>query len=287
MTADGSTVLADLLAEHGPKLSRASRAIAEHLAAVAVGELPFLSAEQIARATGTSDVSVTRAARSLGFSGLPELKRVATREHRRTTPPSERVSQQLAALGPDLAGGLPKIYEAAREAIGDSAVVLAPDEVATAVSLITAADTVWCVGFGTAGAAALHLADMLSRTGVRTRWTRSTGFDLANTLVGLRADDVVVVFHAASPLPDLDALVGVCADAGVPVILVSGTQLAEAMAGRVAARLACVGSASRLAGWTVSAVLVAEALTLSVAQHLGDGPRRTHERLHDLRERLA
>lgn len=287
MTGDGSTVLAELLAEHGPKLSRASRAIAEHLAAVPVGELPFLSAEQIARATGTSDVSVTRAARSLGFTGLPELKRVATREHRRSTPSGERMTQQLAALGPDLADGLPKIYEAAREAIADSAQVISPGEVAAAVSLVTAADTVWCVGVGTAGAAALHLADVLGRTGVRTRWTRATGFDLANTLVGLRAGDAVVLFHAATPLPDVDALVGACAATGVPVVLVSGTQLAEAFEGRVAARLACVGSASRLAGWVVSAMLVAEALTLGVAQRLGDGPRRTHEHLHDLRARLG
>lgn len=284
--ADGN-VLEERMRTYGAKLPRAERTIAEYLLGVASEELPFLGASQIAAATGTSDASVIRTARSLGFSGLPELKRVASRARKLETSRAERLDAHLTALGDDVQGVAGAFHDAMRELLDDNEQLLDLAALERASSAVRAAQAVWSVGIGTSGAAALHLADQLTRAGHPARWTRATGFDLANELLGVRPDDVVVLFHAARPMREFSGLLSWAKAAGVRVILVTGTQLAEKHAHDVFAVLRCVGTASELARWTIAAVQLAELLAVVVAASEPSRSADASRRLAEIRRSIA
>lgn len=279
--------LSERLRRHGAKLPRAERAIAEYLVTVLPDELPFLNASQIAEATGTSDASVVRAARSLGFTGLPELKRVASRAHRSHTERAERVDARLTALGDDVAVVTTAFHESMQELLDDNGHLLDLSEIERARTTIRSAQTVWAIGVGTSGAAALYLADQLTRAGHPARWTRATGFDLANELQAVLPGDVVVLFHAARDAREFTDVITWARRAGIPVVLVTGTQLADRHGHEVAATLRCVGTASELARWTIAAVHLAELLAVVVST---DDPARSadaNRRLTELRRALT
>src|SRR5215831_11719712 len=63
----------DRVAALGPELSPVSRRIAEYLL-TAGPEVVLLSAAELASALGTSDASVVRTAKALGYDGLAELR---------------------------------------------------------------------------------------------------------------------------------------------------------------------------------------------------------------------
>ncbi|GAB3600549.1 MurR/RpiR family transcriptional regulator [Microbacterium tumbae] len=282
-----SEPLAARLRTHGKTLSRAERIIAEYLAAVPPDELPFLNASRIAEATGTSDASVTRAARSLGFTGLPELKRVASRPHRFRTSRAERIDAHLSSLGDDTASVAAAFHASVRELLDDNEALLDTAELERARAVIRSARTVWSIGIGTSGAAAMHLSDQLTRTGHPSRWTRATGFDLAGELLAARPEDALVLFHAARPAREFTDLLEWAAQVGVPVVLVTGTQLAERHRHQVAASLRCVGTASELARWTIAAVQLAELLAVVVAAEEPARSADAHRRLAEFRDVLS
>src|SRR5215469_14968076 len=61
-------------------------------------EVAFLSAAELARRLGLSDATVIRAARSLGYSGLPELKRELMELVRSRMSPARQAERSLEAV---------------------------------------------------------------------------------------------------------------------------------------------------------------------------------------------
>lgn len=102
MSDDNNMLLRDRFQQHKSKLSRSELAVAEYLLATPIDILIFESAEDIAAKSGTSDATVIRAARRLGFTGLPELKRLSSRNMAKSVPTTERLSQRFRATGDDL-----------------------------------------------------------------------------------------------------------------------------------------------------------------------------------------
>ena len=99
-TSDAASgVLKQHFDRHRAQLSRSELAVAEYLVALPIDVLIFKSAEEIASDAGTSDATVIRTARRLGFSGLPELKRICSRAMARTIPTSDRLEQRFRGTG--------------------------------------------------------------------------------------------------------------------------------------------------------------------------------------------
>lgn len=280
-------LLVERLRERGSALSRAERVVAEFLVTVPVEDLPFLGAARIAELTSTSDATVTRTARRLGFSGLPELKRVATRPARLAVASSDRLVKQAEMLGDDVSTIAATFTESLRELVDDNAAALDIHAFTRARDVIAAARTVWAIGVGTSGAAAQYLADRLTRIGHPARWTRASGFDLASELLAVRPDDAVVLVHAASDSRDFDAVVTWARTAAVPLVLITGTRLGERHRADADAVITCAGTASQIVRWTVSALHTAELVALIVSA--GDRERavEANHRLGSTRDLLV
>lgn len=247
------------------QLSRSELIVAEHLIGMPLEVLIFRSAEEIAVETGTSDATVIRTAKRLGFSGLPELKRICGRSLASTTPAGQRLEQRLLATGSDIARVKRQMFAEAQEALKSSEELADVHDLDRAISLLEPADTVWCLGFGTAEVIAKHCAIGLSRTGTRTRTCGASGFTLANELIDLRRGDAIVLFHALRDTSELKLIVKQAEAAGIPLVLVSGVQLQALYADRVSVVLRCVGVQSKLASWNLSAMVIADILCYGVA----------------------
>lgn len=286
MNDDRQSVLWDRLQQHKSKLSRSELAVAEYLAATPVDVLIFQSAEDIALKSGTSDATVIRAARRLGFTGLPELKRLSSRSMAKSVATTERLSQRFRATGDDLCTITKRVFTTVHEIMTSSEETLDIDSLSHAMQLIDRADTVWCLGMGRSEVEAKHCSIALSRIGLRTRHNGASGFALANELIDLRVDDVVVLFHTARDTAELRLVVRQVSDLGCRVVLVCGVQLTELYRGKVSAVLTCVGSATGLASWTLGAIVVSDILAYGIAARNQDRALSTRRRLAALREQI-
>lgn len=282
-----SAVLKEHFDRHRLQLSRSELVVAEYLVAMPIDILIFKSAEEIATETGTSDATVIRASRRLGFSGLPELKRICNRVIAKTVPTSERLEHRFRATGDNLTKVAAQVFSTAREILTSTEEQLDGEAVTAAVSILEVADTIWCLGFGTAEAEAKHCAVALSRAGLRTRCSGASGFTLANDLLDLRPSDVIVMFHALREGAELNLVVDQLRSLGCKVILVCGVQLRARYADRVSVVLTCVGSPSKLASWTIGAVAIGDLLAYGVAVRNQKQALEAKERLADLRSRMA
>ncbi|MCL6705936.1 MurR/RpiR family transcriptional regulator [Pseudomonas sp. R2.Fl] len=286
MDNDNHTVLRDHFQRYKAKLSRSELAVAEYLLATPLDVLIFQSAEDIAAKSGTSDATVTRAARRLGFSGLPELKRLSSRAMAKSVPTTERLSQRFRATGDDLHVITRRIFSTVHEIMTSSEESLDIASLAHAMQLLDHADTVWCLGIGRSEVEAKHCSIALSRVGLRTRHSGSSGFSLANELIDLRAEDVVVLFHTARDTAELKLVVNQVSELGCRVVLVCGAQLTELYRDKVSAVLTCVGSATGLASWTLGAIVVSEILAYGIAARNQDRALDTRKRLAQLRGQI-
>lgn len=279
-----SSVLREHFEEHRTKLSRSELAVAEHLVKMPIDVLIFRSAEEIAAETGTSDATVIRTAKRLGFSGLPELKRVSGRVMARTISTSERLEQRFRATGNDLEKVATQMFATAREVLTSTEEQMDGAMLASAISIVEEADTVWCIGMGTAEVEARHCAIALSRAGMRTRCSGASGFTLANELIDLRPADVIVMFHAVRETAEFKLIVRQLGDIGCKVILVCGVQLRANYADKVSAILTCIGSPSKLASWSIGAIVMADLLAYGVAVRNQQQATDAKRRLADLRD---
>lgn len=269
--------------ENRKKLSRSEALVAEYLLGLRLDVLVFKSAEEIASETGTSDATVIRTAKRLGFSGLPELKRVCGRFLAKASPASERLEQRLRATGNDLTKVAKHMFREAEEALRSTAELSDPVQLSKAVAIVESSDTVWCVGLGTSEVVARHCTIALSRVGIRSRFTGGSGFTLANDLLDVRSGDSIVLFHALRDTADLKLVLSHGDTTQVPVILVSGVQLNAKYANHVAAALKCVGVSSKLASWSLGAIVIIDLLAHAVALNSPDRAFQARERLSGLR----
>lgn len=242
------------------------------------------SAAELAARTGTSDATVVRTARSLGYGGLRELKRalldmLTTRrdpalvlDQRLERLSGTRVFDQVLSDSVDLLRQLPETLDAG-----------AFD---TAVRLVEEAGRTVVYGIGPASATARYCALELGRMGRRCAVVEATGFRLADDLLGIAADDVVVVFAPLRLFREIDVLLDQASEVGAPVVVVTEA-VGESVGDRAQAVLTTPPSTSGSASENLASWLVAHALSMELAARDRTGSVAAHQRLNRLRRAVA
>ncbi|SDZ35215.1 transcriptional regulator, RpiR family [Saccharopolyspora shandongensis] len=267
-------------------LSRAEQKVARYLLNMPQEQLVFATAEELGQHTGTSDATVVRTARKLGYSGLPELKREAGRALVTTVAPATRLEQRLASIGPDLERAMATVFTEARDELENTLAALKLEDVRTAVSLLSHAREVMAFGVGGSELGARHLALRLNRLGRRARFVGSTGFRLADDLLLLGRDDVVVIYLPGRALPELEVLLDHAQVVGARRILISERRLAKQFAPQLDVALYAAGGAGRVAAESTSALTLTDLLVHGVATLHETQAVETRNTLTSLRERL-
>jgi DNA-binding MurR/RpiR family transcriptional regulator len=262
-------------------MSRAERIVAEYLRDHGRRAI-FATAEQIGTVTKTSDATVVRTAKSLGFSGLLDLRRSLAAEVVVETSPVRQFHDE----GENGGSAVARVFTEAAERLAATWRLVEDDEFAAAVALLDEAREVLAFGLGGSGLLARYLALRLTRMGRRARASWATGFQLADDLLGLRADDVVVLYTPARLLAEIEVVLDHAHAVGARVLLVSSS-LGAQFADRVDVTLAAPQSTSNFTGEMLSAEVLTDALLLQLGS--GDETRATRasELLTSLRSELV
>jgi DNA-binding MurR/RpiR family transcriptional regulator len=97
---DNPASLEERVVARQESLSAAERRVARYLADHPE-EVAFSSAETLGRATETSDATVIRTVKALGYTGLPALKKILQSTVRERLTPAGRFGKDLDNLGDD------------------------------------------------------------------------------------------------------------------------------------------------------------------------------------------
>lgn len=245
----------------------------------------LVSAADMARAIGTSDATVIRTARKLGFSGLEELRRALAGDLRRDLSLSDRVANALRQSGEGPAGALSQSIQILRATL-DALEETDAADLEAAITILCQARRAHIFGIGPSGHIAGYLATQLVRLGCDARALRHTGLQFADDLIGIGAGDAVLAMAYDRPYPEVTALFDCAIALDVPLILVTspGPILPDYRADLV---LRVARGRSDGFGLHAGTLALLEAIAVAFAARQPDNARSSLDRLNAARARLS
>jgi DNA-binding MurR/RpiR family transcriptional regulator len=249
-------------------------------------EALIASAAALAKQTGTSDATVIRTARTLGYSGLADLRRKLAAELKVDLSPAARLRRTLGEVRRDGATALAvmidvhvRALEALRQDIGAS-------DFAKTTALLAKSRRVAVFGIGPSSAIADYFATQLRRFGVESISLTQTGLLLADGLNTLRKGDLVIAMAYSRVYREIDALLAHASRVGARKILLTDT-LGAALRHRVDLVLQVArGKADWFSTHTATLGLI-EALLVGLAARRPTGIVSSLKKLNELRAQVT
>jgi DNA-binding MurR/RpiR family transcriptional regulator len=278
--ANATDELAGRLAR-SESLAPAERRLAEGLLELGP-DAALLSAAAIAERLGTSDATVVRTAKALGYRGLADLRRaLATRAPE--PPLGERLRRTLEQAPPDelLAASLDR-HLAALDALNRG---VSPQQFQDVVSVLAHSRRVVWRGVGPSAHLASYAELLSQRIGKPSIALVHTGTAFADELLAVSPDDAIVVFAYGRLQSHVQVLIDHAARVGAPVVLVTDTRGRTPVGVHTTLR-AGRGTPGLFASHAVTLVVI-EALVLAVAATDRAGSDASLEMLNELRAELA
>lgn len=245
-----------------PNLSNAEQHVAktfmQRKAAVVLS-----SAVQIAELSRSSDATVVRTAKSLGYTSLSALREALLID---LMAPSlgDRLAQTLDDSEKDASGPLHHVIGVHEEILTLLKTQDMADRLERGSRIMAAADRRHVFGIGPSGAIAQYAALQFNRIGFPTSALTIPGVGLADGLAGLGKHDAVLMLAYGPLYREAEVTLDEAERMGLPVILISD-DLGEVVGDRVAELLPVPrGRANHLAMHS-GTVLLIEAMTLSLA----------------------
>jgi DNA-binding MurR/RpiR family transcriptional regulator len=244
------------------------------------------SAADIAAQVNTSDATVVRTVKQLGYSGLPQLRRATKSEWALSYNPRAVLQERLATINTETGSVLDLLVKDATDVLRETSTLNPPATVSRATTIVAEARTVLVVGFGRAGTLADHLALGLNRIGHHAQAATNAGFRLADDLAALSDTDTVVLLAPLRFLTEIRVAINHATAIGATTVLITET-LGERLANDVTVVLNTAGSRHRLVSETVATIAVLDALLLGVATTSADRALNHWATLNQLRADLA
>jgi DNA-binding MurR/RpiR family transcriptional regulator len=190
-------------------------------------EVLIASAAILAANTDTSDATVIRTARALGFSGLDELRRSLADELRRSLSPADRLTRTLDQVGTSVANAFYLTLDIHAQSLESLRRTVTPQMFEHAVETILHAERVLVFGLGPSSAVANYFVIQLGRFGLTAHCLSNSGLLFADDLQKLRAGDLIVMLAYGRVYAELGALLDEIAVHGLRSILVTDSLAAK------------------------------------------------------------
>lgn len=249
-------------------------------------EVLVASASALAAKIGTSDATVIRATKALGFAGLDALRQQLAAELRSNLSPASRLARTLGEVGDNPRSAFGMTLDIHVKALEDLRRDVSPELFQTAVDRLLAARRVVIFGIGPSSAMADYFAVQLGRFGIDSASLTQTGLLLADGLHRLRAGDLVIILAYSRVYQELEALLGRARSLGLATMLLTDT-LGAALRKRVDLILPVErGRADQLSMHTATLGLI-EALLVGVAAQRATDTVANLKSLNDLRAQLV
>jgi len=204
--------------DHSGRLTEADRRIIEIMLGQQ-GEAAFLSAAQLAERAQVHETTATRLAQKLGFSGYPDLRAQLQKELLEGQDAAQRMRRSVAKVADG--GYLADLVAGEIAALENLLRCVSQEDLDSAAARIAAARRVFIFAQGHATATAVFLQRRLDRFGMTTVMLTGRGRDVAEKLVSLTADDLVLVLAFRKPPASYPALIAHARDTGAATLLIS------------------------------------------------------------------
>jgi DNA-binding MurR/RpiR family transcriptional regulator len=264
-------------------LRPAERVVAQYLLESGPEAL-VMSAAALAQQLGTSDATVVRTARSLGFSGLGELRRALASRGSAEPRLAERLHRTLTGTPPDalLANGVANL----RVGLQSLEERIAPQDFERAVTVLASRERVVWRGVGPSACLADYGRLLCERVGKKSSSLVHTGTSFADELLALHAEDAVVLLAYGRPQVHIDVLLDRAEAVGAPVVLLTDTTNRR-LVGRVEIALQSGRGIPGLFASHATTLVVLEALVLGIAASNRPAAEASLELLNSFRAALA
>jgi DNA-binding MurR/RpiR family transcriptional regulator len=280
-TATFDERIASQLDQMSPAEQRVARVFQENRE-----EVLFASAAALAAKASTSDATVVRTTKVLGFAGMVDLRRTLAAELKQSLSIVSRMSQTLQEVGDDLRAAFDLTLDIHVESIQSLRRDIATESFREAVSLIGNARRVVIFGIGPSSSMAAYFATQLGRFGIDTASLTRTGLLFADDLRTLRAGDVLVAMAYGRVYRELAVLLDEADRQGIRKLLLTDN-LGPKLRRRVDLVLPVArGRADMLSMHTATLGLL-EALLIGIATQRPEETVQSLEDLNRLRERIV
>ncbi len=182
-------------------------------------EVLISSAAALAAKAETSDATVVRATKALGFAGLDELRRTLAAELRSSLSAADRLSRTLREIGDDLQAAFDVTLNIHVNALESLRRDINPEQFRAAVTRLVDARRVLVFGIGPSSAMAEYFVIQLARFGLEAASLTRTGLLFADDLQRLREGDLVIILAYGRVYRELAALLDKARKCGAGTIL--------------------------------------------------------------------
>jgi DNA-binding MurR/RpiR family transcriptional regulator len=249
-------------------------------------EVLISSAAALAAKAETSDATVVRATRALGFPGLDELRRTLAGELRSSLSPAERLSRTLGEIGDDLFAAFNMTLEIHAGSLESLRRSIAPDLFEKAVAAVAGAARVLVFGLGPSSAIADYVVIQLGRFGLIAEALSNTGLLFADDLRRLREGDLVVILAYGRVYAELAALLDEIVRLRLRSFLITDT-LADTLRDRVEFVLPVPRGRAEMLSMHTATLGFIEALLVGVATRRPAQTLASLQALNQMREKLG
>lgn len=248
-------------------------------------EVVVSSASELAALANSSDATVVRTAKSLGYAGFPELKKSLITSLSRRRNPAEVLNDRMASYE-SIDKGLGKALDDTISMTEQLREEVSLADWAKSIELLSSAPRVFSYGIGPAMSLASFMALSLSRIGIDTRLVSMSGFRLADDLIQIRANDVVLIFAPLRLFREIDVTIDSANAAGAKVIVVTEA-LGLALANRVDAILTTPQTTTNSSSELAAGLILGHALVLAIAADNKEQSLQSLNRLNELRTQVS
>jgi len=208
--------LSNVLSRLSPAELRVARNIAQRKDRVLLA-----SAAQIAEMAGTSDATLVRMVRTLGYDALAEMREDLLADLTGGTTPATRMQHSIEAAGTEPARLLEHVIGIQEDQLKALRMPAIAQQFGIAIDLLSQAATCHVFGLGPSGAMADYLALQLTRVGLPGRALTRSGIGLADQLLAFRPGDVVMVIAYAPLYREVSVVLDRAEAMALPVLLIS------------------------------------------------------------------
>lgn len=272
--------LRTLVEDNSDRLTPADRRVLEVLLSHPT-EAAFLRAEEVAERAGVHQAQATRLAQRLGFGGYPDLRSALQSELLGGIGPAERVRRRLEQTEGEM---LASLVEGELTALSELPRHVGQSDLDDVADRLSRARRVFCYGHGNAVVLVELVQRRLRRFGVDTVVLDGPGRDVAERLLGLTGDDVVLAFAFLRAPATLEPLLGYAAERGAATVVVTDT-LGSLTPTPTVVLAAPRGGGREYQSLTVP-MAITNALVLSIARSAPDSSISSLDRLSSLLERF-
>jgi DNA-binding MurR/RpiR family transcriptional regulator len=281
--SDENTTSSSLASRSALLTSAIERSVVEFLLASGP-QVGAMSAREIAQAVGTSDATVIRTARSLGFAGFRDLRRFVASQSTEV-PIEERLRKSLDAVeDPD--AELRANIERQGGALMTMIERIPESEFREANQIIERAPYVWWSGVGPSAFLAGYGAFLFRRLGKDSGALTHAGFDGADELLSVKSGHAIIVLAYGRLHRHVRVLLERAEEVGSEVIFVTDSVSLSAE-WRISVRLLSGRGRQGMFASHATTIVLIEALALSMAANQPSQAQASVEQLNTLRGKIA